>query len=47
MKSGQISYEKAQVEAKPLLSKLNERGRKIAKEFGKNYSNITFTGFMR
>lgn len=47
LKTGQISYDEARNKATPILSKLNSRGEKIAKEFGRRYSPVTFTGFMR
>lgn len=47
LKRGEITFEKAKEMAEPLLRELNERGKQIAKEFGKRYNPITFTYFMR
>lgn len=44
---GFISYEEARVEAKPILDKINKKGREIAKKYGKKYYPITFIEVMR
>lgn len=44
---GFISYEEAKIEAKPILDKINKKGKEIAKKYGKKYYPITFTEIMR
>lgn len=44
---GYISYDEAKEEARPILDRINDRGREIAKKYGKKYYPITFTEIMR
>lgn len=44
---GHISYDEAKIEAKPILDKINKKGKEIAKKYGKKYYPITFTEIMR
>lgn len=39
---GEISLEQAEVLVAPLLIEMNEKGKVIAKKFGKNYKKLTF-----
>ena len=47
LKTGQIDYDEARIKAQPILDLMNKKGEVIAKKFGKKYSKISFTGFMR
>ena len=44
---GYISYDEAKIEAKPILDRINKKGKEIAKKYGKNYYPITFNELMR
>ena len=44
---GFISYDEAKIEAKPILDRINKKGREIAKKYGKHYYPITFNELMR
>ena len=44
---GFISYDEAKMEAKPILDKINKKGKEIAKKYGKNFHPITFTEVIR
>lgn len=44
---GDITYEKAQELAKPIIKRINEKGKEIAKKYGKKYRAVTFIELMR
>lgn len=44
---GYISYDEAKTEAKPILDRINKKGKEIAKKYGKHYYPITFNELMR
>ena len=44
---GYISYDEAKIEAKPILDRINKKGKEIAKKYNKNYYPITFTEIIR
>lgn len=47
LQTGEISYEQAKAEAKPIIAKMNARGAEIARESGFRYKPLSFTGLMR
>lgn len=44
---GYISYDEAKIEAKPILDRINKKGKEIAKKYNKNYYPVTFTEIIR
>lgn len=44
---GYITYDEAKKEAKPIIERINKRGREIAKKYNKNYYDLTFSEIMR
>lgn len=44
---GYISYDEAKIEAKPVLDRINKKGKEIAKKYNKNYRPITFIEIIR
>lgn len=47
MDNGRITYEEARVLAQPIITEMNERVAKIAKQFGKKPKAFTFNYLMR
>ncbi len=47
MLRGELSYEQAQVEAKPVIDDMNAKGKALAKKFGKRYTPLTFKYLFR
>lgn len=47
LKRGEITLEEAKRRAQPVINEMNEKGKKIAKEFGKRHNPLTFTYLMR
>lgn len=47
MNAGAITYEQAQVEAKPTIDEMNKRAKEIADEFGMKYRPFSFKSLMR
>jgi hypothetical protein len=43
MKNGALSYSQAKERVKPLLARVNEVGKLIAKKYGRKYREIRFT----
>lgn len=44
---GEISYDEAKKEASPIIDKMNCLARDIAKKYGKNHKNFSFSQIMR
>lgn len=47
MRHGMLTYEQGHQLAAPIVAKMNERARKLAKEHGVPFRKITFTSFIR
>jgi hypothetical protein len=43
MKNGALSYSQAKERVKPLLAKVNEAGKMVAKKYRRKYRKIKFT----
>ncbi len=44
---GEITYSEAEKIARPILAKMNERGKEIAKEYGGKFKPLTFSYLIR
>ena len=44
---GYLSYDEAQQEAAPIIARMNERAREIAKKHGRTHHDFTFKEIMR
>lgn len=44
---GEISYNEAKQKIMPVLERINGRGEKIAKKYGKKYHPVTFSEIIR
>lgn len=44
---GWISYDEAKIEAEPLLERLNDKAKEVAKKYKRNFYPFTFTEIMR
>lgn len=45
--TGRITYDEAKEMAEPIIEKMNERGKEIAKKHNQKFRPFTFTGLMR
>lgn len=44
---GQITYDQAKEQAAPVIARINDRAKEIAKKYGKSHHEITFKELMR
>lgn len=44
---GELSYDEAQVKARPIIDEMNRRGQEVAKKYGKSFRPFTFASLMR
>lgn len=47
MHSGQLTYDQAKVEAAPVIARINEQAKAIAKKHGKRPQTVSFAAIMR
>lgn len=47
MLKGIITYDQAEVEAKPIIEEMNRRGREIAKKYGRKFTGFKFSEVIR
>lgn len=47
LKTNQITYDEAKIEAEPVIDEINKIGAEVAKKFGKKPIKLNFIGLMR
>lgn len=47
MLAGEITYEEARIQAAPILERINEKSKELAKKYGRRHVAITFSEIMR
>lgn len=45
--TGEITYNEARREAKPIIDRMNQKGSEIAKKYKQRFRPVSFTGLMR